>query len=240
MNSIKARIFYSAQGNAKIIKALALAIYIKKNYVSSSILNYTIHKLHEITGLSYSSLKSRTKTLKELGLIRFDGVNSEHLVINSLTTKKKYHRIDLSKIVCNSVKNIEKSLNVLFIVEIQKRKDFVKHSIKSAFDPTTESLEEIKKARRLCRCYGYDKEYKEYGLSYKTIAKRLNVCVQKAVELIKFAVEYEILGKMKHVKQIFSKGIGYAKKYCDFSDFTFCTTNNAYIVYANSYRIIGN
>lgn len=239
MNSIKARIFYSAQGNAKIIKALALAIYIKKNYVSSTILNYSLNKLHQITGLSYSSLKKRMQTLKELGLIRFEGIGNSHLVFSSLTTNNKNNRRDISKIICDSVKNIEKSLNILFVLEIQKRKDFVKHNIQVAFNPTNESLKEIKKARRLCRNYGYDKEYKEYGISYKTIAKKLNVGIQKAVELIKFAVKHNILEKINNYKQIFSKGIGYAQKYCDFSDYTFCTTNNAYIIYANSYRIIG-
>jgi hypothetical protein len=121
-------------------------------------------------------------------------------------------------------------------VEIQKRKDFVKHTIQTAYNP--KELEEMKKARKLCNRYGYGKEYKEYGLSYKTIAKKLGVSIQKAFEIVKFAIVNNMIVKHNHIKQLYIKGIGFAQKYCSFNDVTFFTTNNAYKIYANTYRIL--
>ena len=236
MIHLKRHIFYHAQGNAKIIKALSLAIFVKKHIVSSTINNFSINKLRILTGLSYSTLRKRLQTLRNLGYIKNVGKNNEHIVFTTLSSNGKHRNIDLSKCVCDSIKNIEKSLNALFVVEIQKRKDFVKHTIQTAHNP--KELEEMKKARKLCNRYGYGKEYKEYGLSYKTIAKKLGVSIQKAFEIVKFAIVNNMIAKIKHQVQVFKKGIGFAQKFCDFNDVTFFTQNNAYKVYANSYAIV--
>ena len=236
MNQLRRHIFYNSRGNANMIKALALAVYIKHNVVSSTITNYTTNKLRNLTGLSYSAITKRMNTLKQLGFVKFVGNNNQHLVISNMTSHCKHRNIDLSKCVVNSVKDIEKSLYAMFILEIQKRKDFVKHTIQSVNNPS--NLDEHKRARQICKRYGYDREFKEYGISYKTIAKKLGVCLQKAFEIVKFAIVNNMIVKYKHCKQIYVKGIKNAQKFCDFNDVTFVTTNNAYKVYANSYAIV--
>ena len=158
MIHLKRHIFYSANGNANIIKALALAVYVKKNVVSSTITNYTTNKLRNLTGLSYSAITKRINTLKQLGLVKFVGRNNQHLVISNMASHCKHRNIDLSKCVVNSVKDIEKSLYAMFVLEIQKRKDFVKHTIQSVNNPS--NLDEHKRARQICKRYGYDREFK--------------------------------------------------------------------------------
>lgn len=236
MNQLRRYIFYNSRGNANMIKALALAVYIKHNVVSSTITNYTTNKLRNLTGLSYSAITKRINTLKQLGFIKFVGRNNQHLVIGNMTSHCKHRNIDLSKCVVNSVKDIEKSLYAMFMLEIQKRKDFVKHTIQSVNNPS--NLEEHKKARQISKRYGYDREFKEYGISYKTIAKKLGVCLQKAFEIVKFAIVNNMIVKYKHCKQLYVKGIKNAQKFCDFNDVTFFTNNNAYKVYANSYELV--
>lgn len=236
MNQLRRHIFYNSRGNANMIKALALAIYIKHNVVSSTITNYTTNKLRNLTGLSYSAITKRMNTLKQLGFVKFVGNNNQHLVIGNMTSHCKHRNIDLSKCVVNSVKDIEKSLYAMFMLEIQKRKDFVKHTIQSVNNPS--NLEEHKKARQISKRYGYDREFKEYGISYKTIAKKLGVCLQKAFEIVKFAIVNNMIVKYKHCKQLYVKGIKNAQKFCDFNDVTFFTNNNAYKVYANSYELV--
>lgn len=238
MIHLKRHIFYSANGNANIIKALALAIYVKKNVVSSTITDFSINKLHTLTNLSYSTLRKRLHILRNLGYIKNTGKNNEHLVFTSLASSSKHRNLDLSKYVFNSVKDIEKSILASFVVEIQKRKDFVKHTIQTAFNPEKGQLKDMKKARKLCNRYGYGKEFKEYGLSYKTIAKKLGICLQKAFEIVKFAIVNNMIVKHNHIKQLYIKGIGFAQKYCKFNDVTFFTNNNAYKVYANSYSVV--
>lgn len=238
MMYIRRNIFNSVRGNANLIKALALAIYIKKHIVSSTITNYSLNKVRNRTGLAYSSIRKRIETLKQLGFIRFGGKNNEHLTIVCLSSKCNRRNIDLSKCVFDSVKDIEKSLTALFIVEIQKHKDFAKHTIQTAFNPEKGQLKDMKKARKLCNRYGWGKEFNEYGISYKTIAKKLGVCLQKAFEIVKFAIVNNIIVKHNHIKQLYIKGIGFAQKYCNFNDVTFFTNNNAYKVYANSYSVV--
>lgn len=238
MNHIKRHILYSARGKDAIIKALALSVFIKNIVVSSTITNFTLNKLHILTGLSYSALRKRIDTLRNLGYIEYVGKNKQHLVFKSITSSNNHKNITFDKCVFDSIKDIEKLLYILLVVKIQKQKDFVRHTIQTAYNPQKCTIEEIKKARRLCKSYGYDENYKEYGLSYKTIAKRLGVSIQKAFRIIEFAIQNKILEKKRNQKKWLRKGIGYAQKFCDLTNITFCTTDYAYKIYANTYTVL--
>lgn len=226
------------RSNEEVLKAVALSIFIKKLVVSSTINNYTLNKLHTLTKLSYSTLRKRLKTLRNLGYIRYEGKNNNHLVFVSLKSSNNHKNIDLSKCNFSTIKTIEKSLLALFFINIQKQKDFVKHTIQTAFNPKNNQFKEMKKAKKLCKRYGYTNEYKEFGLSYKTISKRLGVSLQKAFNIVKFAIVNNMVVKYNNIKQFHLKGIGLAQKYYHFNDVTFYTKNNAYKVEANRYSII--
>ena len=90
--------------------------------------------------------------------------------------------------------------------------------------------------------YGYTEamameKCKEYGISYKYIAKRLGVCLQKAFNVVKFAIEKGFLNKFNRQKQEFAYRIGCTSKYEENKDYTFCTLNNKYTILANVYSI---
>ena len=236
MLDVRRNIFYSARGNANLIKALALALYVKKNFVSSAITNYSINKIRNITGLSYSAIQRRINTLKQYGFIELTGKHKPCLVFKRIASRCKHCNIDLTKCVFSSVKDLEKSLFAMFLIEIQKRKDFAKHTIQSANNP--KSLKEAKEAKKICKRYGYGKEFKEYGISYKTIANKMGVCLQKAFEIVKFAITNRMIVKIKKQDQYYEKGIKFSNKYCEFDNITFITNNNAYKIYANRYSLV--
>ena len=53
-----------------------------------------------------------------------------------------------------------------------------------------------------------EEEYKEYGISYDTVARKLGVCRQKTVEIVKFALKYRLITKKKRVVQMHMKDVG--------------------------------
>lgn len=223
--------------NDRLVKAMSLAIFVKNHIVSSTINNYTVDKIHRITSLHSSTIKKRLNTLKQMGLIRFVGKNKEHMVFESITSSSEHRNVYAELVMFDNIKDIEKALYALLVIEIQKTKDFVKHTIQLANNPST--LDEHKSAKKICNRYGYGNEYKEYGISYKYIAKRLGVCLQKAFNVVKFAIERGFLNKFNRQKQEFSYRIGCTSKYEENKNYTFCTLNNKYTILANVYTIGG-
>lgn len=220
-----------------LLKAVALSLFYKNKYKSSTIVNFNYNKIHKETGLHITTIKKRIEILKRNGYVN---ISNGHIVFLSLSSKNQKRNVN---VLCDNltVKEIEKSLYASMIIEIQKHKDFSKHIIQIAFNPSQYTkLEDVKKARRLCYKYGYDRKfgYREFGLSYKKIAKKLCISLQKAFDIVKFSIENNLLSKTKRIKQVFIKGIGKVEKYISDFNYTFITTNNAYKVYANTYTII--
>ena len=56
------------------------------------------------------------------------------------------------------------------------------------------------------------------------------MCLQKAFNVVKFAIERGFLNKFNRQKQEFSYRIGCTSKYEENKDYTFCTLNNKYII----------
>lgn len=233
MEAIRRNIFNMIPDDKQFVKAFSLAIFIKHKFVSSTVTNFSFNKLHKITGLHSVTLKKRIRVLKNLGFIEYIGRNNEHLVVKSMSSHNKLRNIDLSNIVFDTIKDIEKSLLTLIVVEIQKRKNYVKQIINAFVNPKT--TKQYKAARRKCRLFGYGHQYNEYGISYKRIAREMGVGIQKAVKIIKFAVKYKFLEIIHRQEQEFCYGIKLIDKYDGKKDYTFCTKNNKYTIFANEY-----
>lgn len=235
MKSIRRNIFYCIYNDRNIVKALALAVFVKNMVKSSSIPNFTIDKLHKLTGLHATTIKKRLKTLDNLGLISRTGNNEEHLVFNSISSHHKFRNVDISKAIFDSVKDVEKSLLTFVVVEIQKRKNFVKQLLN--LKETAKNYAEAKAANKKCRAFGLYGEYQEYGISYRKIAKEMCVSVAKAVSIVKYAVENQFLNKTHNQKQVFCLGVASIAKYELNIGGTFYTKDNIYKIYANTYTL---
>lgn len=217
-----------------VTKALALAIFVKSKIASSTVNDFSYNKLHRLTGAHINTLKKRITILRQMGLVEFIGSHKQHLCFKSITSSSEHRNIDIKHIKVDTLKDTEASLFAYLVVELQRKKDFVKHTIQTAKNGN--NLEQVKKAKRTCKRYGYDEEYQEWGMSYKGIAKRLGVCLQKAFAIVKFAIKQGLIEKTKRQYQKFVKGIGTMCKHID-SDFTFCTKDNEYYILANAYSL---
>ena len=221
MNKIHFKFIEQMLKDGDVVKALALAIYVKMNAVSSTVNRCTVNKLHELTSLHSNTIKKRMKTLLEMELIRCDQNNNVTFITLQSSCKKKNVLFDFSKY--KSVSELEYALYSLLLKDILRKKEYMKKEIdeiKNIETPANASesrsiKSRIKKLRK--NIYKHrnttglsitEEEYKEYGISYDTIAKKLGVCRQKAVELVKFALKYCLITKEKRVEQMYMKDVG--------------------------------
>ena len=228
----------------RIVKAISLLIWVKKNYPTSCVKNFSVNILHEKTGLHYTTLKKRLETLKQMGLVEFIGKDKRTLRFKRISATNSRNNINLDHIVFDSVKDVEKSLYAQFIVEIQIRKSFVKQVIKSYKSP--KSKQEYDWAReQMKRCGIENDKFVDYGLSYKAIANKLGISIQKAMSIIKYAIWKKFIRKVKQKKQwIVTKckgawtAIEDLKNNQNFREgFTFAMSNCFILVKANKYVV---
>lgn len=234
MSKLKRNIYYDCIGNANKIKALSMQLFCMHQLGSHGIKHYTANKLHKLTGLHINTCKKYMRTLKDMGLVVIEG-KSNTLFFRSVRGKHDRRNIVLDgKIDYTSVKSVEYSLNALLIVEIQNQKRYVKQAIESATNGRTPS--EVKQARRTCRFRRYGRVFSDDGLSYKTIAKKLGVGIQKAFFTVMFGESLGLFHKVKNVVQVYCKNAAAFFAFAD-HDYTFCTEHNLYKVGANRYEL---
>lgn len=233
--------------NPKIRKAIAFSLFIKSQTTSSTIHNWTINKLHELTGVSALAIRDRLKVLRELDLIEEVGITRKHLVFKTLKSHTSHRNTNIPTIAFNPIKSIRKNekaqyikflentLSVMLVIEIQRHKEFAKQMIQQKCNP--KSLNELKDAQKACNRFGYGKQYVDNGISYKCIAKKLGVGLQKAFEIISFAVKNQILRKKRNIQ---SKYLAYFKYIEDMLRHTYTYFKNNHIVKvsANTYSLI--
>ena len=211
-------------------------IFIKENFVSSTITNFTYNKLHEKTKMHPNTLRKYIKILQEMGFIKKVGKNNQHLIFMPIKAKKL--NVDIGNIDYSDIKTIELGLLAMFLVEKQRQKEFIKDLLQKK-----ETIRKgAKKIVKVCNKYGY-KDFSDDGISYKYIASRLNISINKVSSLIKEAINRGLLIKEKHSEQIslfLNKNAKKAYEYLyKFIHNSFSTNNNIYIVHANTYKIVG-
>ena len=228
MNSIK--------GDPRKQKAVALAICIKNVCGrQSTIYNYTPNKIHAMTGVHPNTFKSLLPTLIELGIIQFDGANKEHMVIKRLHSTRKARNINVHY-TKKTYTEIYKGLRAFLFLMIQKRKDFIKRTLQIVHNPTR--WDDFRRARKTVKrlvCQGIlrDTDFKEYGISYKRIAKELGNCIRTAQRVVTYAIEQNWCEKTQNFIRYNMKGVNYREVY----GLTFTTRNYGFVVNANTYRL---
>lgn len=181
------------------VKALALLYFVKHHVKSSMITNFSYNKLRLITGLHITTLRKYIKKLREIGLVANFGKGNKHLLFKGDYSKDRRKNVNLDAVIFKSVKDVANSLYAMFVVEEQRRKDYVKHVILTSTNPSKDiPFEQTKRAIKLRNRNGYGTVYKETGISYENLTKRLGVFTQKAVSIIKFACTNGFLTKQTH------------------------------------------
>ena len=218
-------------GNKDLLKAIAMFLLIRKRLGSNIIKNYSINKLVNLLGAHARTIKKRMHVLLEYGLVT---IVDKTLILRSVVSKhaKRNVKLGKNKAEYSSLKSVEYSLQSILLVVVQNRKNFAKRTIRNAHG-ASHDYKVVKAARDAARKFGYGFEYIEKGLSYKTIAKKLGVCVKTAFEIVKFAVKRKFLNKTTNFISTYMPSV------CgrDVYGYTFTTRNYGYKVLANIYSV---
>lgn len=242
VKNIRVDLLGAMRGNLLLVKAIAMAIFVKNHLREPRIKNYTPNRLRDfIKGhqrpLHHTTIRKYVNELLRAELARMEGSD---LIFGSLGDRRGKFNLSLGDTSKLTIAELENELFAAQVVLIVKRKEFAKRTIEKATNPqrTKEGYEDFKRARQTCWQYGYTREFRDYGLSYKTIARKLGIGLQKAEEVIRYATTHGLLVKHTHQEQFFAYGIGQAQKFFEQGHHsTFATKNNVYLVYANTYSL---
>lgn len=232
----------SMRGNLLLTKAVAMSIYVKNRTRDSRVKDYTPNRLRQLTRLHYNTVCKYMRELAVWGLVRMEGSD---MVFGSLSNRHGKN-ISIGPTAGLAIKQLTNQLLAAQVVLIVKRKEYVKQLIDEATDPkrsrSKEEFARFKKARKKRLKYGYTRPFVDNGLSYKGIARRLGISVQKAEEVIRYATAHGLLVKHTHQQQHRVDGIGAMEKFideagCGMRNFTFSTKDNVYIILANTYSL---
>lgn len=214
--------------NIQLLKALAMVYFIKHKIKSSNIRRWSINFIHELTGLHATTIRKRLQTLKAYGLILIEG---ENIIFRSTVSKHNDRNVNIGRMDFTSVMSVQKSLQALQIVLIQLRKDYCKHTIRTA--KHGKSFTKVKAAKAACRRYGFGEIYREFGLSYATMAKKIGNSVQTIFNTVKFGVKKKYFSKENHFVSTKMKGVNYT----EIDGYTFTTADYGFKVAANTYTV---
>lgn len=244
-NNISRKIYNEIINDVEALKAVALLLYVKYNYPTSVITNYSDHKLAKVAGIHQTTVKKRMSVLADMELIDYANKDFTHIVFKSIRAKQSKQNIRLNKIDFTSVKSIELGLKAMFICEVQRRKNYIEQRVIKANNPVIKKgdkkgYQDFKNARRFCLSRGIS-NYSDNGISYKYIAKKLNICIASVAKLIKYGVNIELFEKTTHISHYaYVKGMALnAISYLGESNlFSTSKNNNVYSVAANTYKIL--
>lgn len=232
--------------NPELRKAIAFSLYMKSRVVSSSVPHFTINKLHEISGVSATTIKKRLRILRQHNMVSFTGKGGHCIVFNSLRSHTSHRNICIKDIDfiadhcshkntnAQNVKFIDDILTALLIIEIQNHKNFAKQMIQQSDQP--KGLNELKIAKKACNRFGYSDKFSDNGISYKYMAQKIGCGLQKAFDIVKFATKGQILVKFRNVQKFYFPGAKFIKEEL-LRIYTYIKGNTAYKVSANRYQL---
>lgn len=229
----------SMRGNLLLTKAVAMSIYVKNRTRDSRVKDYSLNRLRQFTHLHHNTVRKYVDELVLWGLVRMEGSD---MVFGPLGNRHGKN-ISIGPTAGLTIKQLTNQLLAAQVVLIVKRKEYARRLIDEATDPkqsrSKEEFARFKKARKKRLKYGYTRPFVDNGLSYKGIARRLGISVQKAEEVIRYATTHGLLVKHGRQQQHRVDGIGFAAKYVDEggSNMTFSTKDNVYIILANVYSL---
>jgi len=233
---IRRKIMNELKGQPRLQKALAFAIFLKFKLGRSSMMrNYSINKIHTLTGISATTINKYLPVLIENGWVRFDGKNQQHLIVCKLASHAENRNICVDKFCYDSYKDVYRSLRAFLALIIQSHKDFIKRTIQIATNP--KRGQNFKAARKLVKRLVrqgvlksvYD-AYKELGLSLKRIAKETGNCVRTAQNIMNYAISKNWCSKQHHYEKVESTNFYY-------DGYMFYKNGNLYNVFANTYEL---
>lgn len=229
--------------SVNIRKALALYLYVKKKYPTSTIPNFTYKDFSKETGLCFSALKKRIRVLDNLNLLQRVGKENRGLLFKS--SKKRHFNVNIDKIDYTSIRTIEDSLCALYIVLIQTRKEYVRQLLTeyeywrnkpTNFMPKSVNYPKLKKQAQKC---GNGKTFIDNGISYYYLANKLKISYTTVSNAIKTGERQKMFTKQRHVHVIRKALVNghFDIKFLPNNKNVYATDKSIFIIYANTYSL---
>lgn len=191
-------------GNPEYRKAVALAIYVKDHKGASVWKDWSYRKIAALCGISPTTCRKRIAILIKLGMVdsfmakghtylRFNRLRQGEVVVGDRAFQPRMADVSIKDISHDSIKDIERGLMALLIVEDIRRKDYVRQLITSAHNPRPgTSAKRINRARALCSERGYGENFVDGGLSYRTIGRKLHCAPNTTKDIIAYGESLEL------------------------------------------------
>ena len=251
--------YHDATGNRNFRRALAFAIFMKNLHPASVVKGWSLRKISEETGLAPNTCRKYIDILCQMRLAfkwRKNGI--KYLRFGKLrrgwyhgvnNKGKEYwcktHKADIiiDHYDLSSVENIEKGLMAQTIFDNQMKKEFVRQLVRLGREkPKFVKHKRIKRADRICNQRGYT-VFRDYGLSYKTIAAWNRCGYSTVTKIIKYGERVGLF--VKNTAQKIAYFVGYGRgadafTYLDRFEgkhFHFYTRSNLYIQPANTFSL---
>ena len=236
---LRRRIINETKGDPRKQKAVALAICIKRSCGrNSTVKDYNPNKIQKLTGISPNTFTKYLPTMVEMGLVRFDGKNGEHLVVRCLHSSKDDRNVDIHRFCFNSFTEVYRSLRAFLVVLVQVRKDYVSRILQIATDPKKgqNCSAAKKKVRNLVRrgiLRTVNEKVKELGISYKRFAKETGNCERTCERIVQYAIKRRWWKKHTHYEWTYMPGVNSMPV----EGYLFTTRDYGFNVGANTYTL---
>lgn len=224
-------------------KAIALLIFIKNKYKSSVVLDFSYYKLSKLTGLHKSTVKKRLNILGDMELLDFVGKGNKHLLFKSVRAVKSNVRLD--GLDLSNIKAIETGLQTLFIVEEQRRKEYVSHQVFKGTQPKSHlsksEYRKWKKAKKFCTLHGLT-EFNDNGISFNRLASKAKTSKSKITRAIELGEKVGILKRNNNFELFHSFSSKMEASHClthNFNGRLRVIDNNVVCIMCNTYSILG-
>lgn len=222
-------------GDKTAQKAVSLLMLLKSRIGrTSAIKGASMNRIAALAGTSPSTIKKYLPMWRNMQLVEWQGTKGDVLVIKRLASKTNHRNVEVDKLDYKTFKMLYKTLRSLLFLILNSHKSFIRRLLRVVTDPR--KGENYKKARKLSEFYACREadgtfRYKEYGLSYKTTARKLGYCARTAEEIIKLAIRKKWCSKTtRYMSQYLPKVRG---RFVE--GYTFTTMNHGYKVLANTY-----
>ena len=241
---------YWAKGNKVRIEALAFLVMLKKHSVQSTINNFSINKVSSITGCSWATCKKYIALLVDLELVDFNE-EKNLLTVRRISSGTKHRNLCIDGIDFRKLNLAKDSIRHLIHMLSLSARHTVKKAIQKVNNPKTwlseGYLDNRKGALKFCKNFVEPNaetgqyQYRELGMSYKTIAKEMGCCPMTAFRIIKQGIRNKLFVKHHNYE---SKKLSYAELFeheCYGSNlgYTFISKKGyGYKVKANSYELV--
>lgn len=256
LRRLSRQIYRNVVGVPEHRKAVAFAIFVKTVRPSSVLKDWSYRELSRLTSLSPNTCRKRVACLESLGLVtreekgghtylRFAPIRRGAIRLRRRTWRPKDADVNIVGFSGGSVKDIERGLMALVIVEDDNRKEYVRQLTSLAHNPSKSvPIRRVKRAKAICSKRGYGETFQDFGLSYNRIRQWLHCGPNKVKDIIGFGEDTGMFVAhrsefvfLEHIRNGAKFAIEYMRQ--EVNHPIFATTSNIFRRPANRYSPLG-